>query len=91
MTTKEIVTGIGSQTKKVYDYTKETYKNTRFGSKTPRFFRIIRNIGIGCAAVGFAISTAPISLPVGIVALGGYLGWCGGIGAFISQLAKEKE
>jgi len=70
---------------------KETYKNTRFGSKTPRFFRIIRNIGIGCAIAGFAISTAPVSIPAAVVTLGSYLGWCGGIGAFVAQLGKENE
>lgn len=64
-------------------------KNTRMGAKTPRFFRIIRNIGLGATVAGLIISTAPLSLPAAIVTAGGYLTWIGGTAATISQFAKE--
>lgn len=69
--------------------TLETLKNTRLGAKTPKFFRIIRNIGLICAAAGAAIASAPVSLPAAMVSAGGYLIWIGGTAATISQFAKE--
>ena len=69
--------------------TLETLKKTRVGAKTPKFFRIVRNIGLVCAAAGAAIASAPVSLPAAIVSAGGYLIWIGGTAATISQFAKE--
>ncbi len=67
----------------------EAFKNTRAGAKTPKFFRMVRNIGIVCGVLGAAIATAPVSLPAGLVAAGGYLAWIGGTAATVSQFAKE--
>lgn len=64
-------------------------QKTRMGVKTPKFFRIVRNIGLGATIAGLVISTAPLSLPAAIVAAGGYLSWIGGTAATISQFAKE--
>lgn len=63
--------------------------NTRLTAKTPKFFRILRNIGIAATIIGTAIATSPITLPVAIVGMSSTLIWIGGTAATVSQLAKE--
>lgn len=62
---------------------------TRFTSKTPKFFRIIRNVGLVAASIGLFIATAPISLPSSVAVIGGYISCIGTVSAGISQFAKE--
>jgi ABC-type protease/lipase transport system fused ATPase/permease subunit len=61
----------------------------RWSSKTPKFWKKVQKIGIVVGAIGTVILTAPISLPVGLVSVGGYLVTAGGITAAISQLTIE--
>ncbi len=48
-------------------------KQNRFTSPTPKFHRIVRNIGLGLVAAGGAIVASPVVLPTAIITLGGYL------------------
>ncbi|MEN6456944.1 MAG: hypothetical protein ABFD10_22035 [Prolixibacteraceae bacterium] len=57
----------------------------------PRFFRILRTIGLALAAAGAAIIAAPVSLPAGISALGGYLALGGAVLTAVSQVTVEQE
>ena len=52
---------------------------------------MLRNIGIALAAAGGVILTAPISLPVAVVAVGGYLTVAGGVMTAVSQSAVDGE
>lgn len=61
----------------------------RYKAKTPKFFKRLTKVGLICAGIGGAIATAPVSLPAGIVALGGYLVTVGGAIAVVAPLAKE--
>ncbi len=61
----------------------------RAKAPTPKFFKVLRNIGLALAAAGGALITAPISLPVGIVALGGYLTVGGTVLTAVSQVTVE--
>jgi hypothetical protein len=45
----------------------------RFKSLTPKFFKRLRNFGLGLAAAGGAILASPIVLPTAIISLGTYL------------------
>jgi len=63
----------------------------RITSKTPRFFRILRTVGVAVAAAGTAIVTLPIALPVAVVTIGGYLIAAGSVAAAVSQATKENE
>lgn len=63
----------------------------RLQAPTPKFFRILRNIGIALAAAGGVILTAPISLPVAVVTIGGYLTVAGGVMTAVSQSAVDGE
>ena len=58
---------------------------------TPVFFKKIRNIGLAVAAIGGAILTAPVSLPVLVVKLAGYLAVAGGVMSGVSQATVKNE
>ena len=58
----------------------------RAKAPTPKFFKVLRNIGLALAAVGGTILTAPVALPVAIVSIGGYITVAGGVLSAVSQL-----
>ena len=63
----------------------------RAKSPTPKFFKVLRNIGLVLAAVGGTILTAPISLPVAVVTIGGYVAVAGGVLSAVSQLTTKED
>jgi hypothetical protein len=56
---------------------------------TPMFFKRLRNVGIGLAAVSGALLTAPVSLPAAVLSVAGYLAVAGSVATAISQLTTE--
>lgn len=58
----------------------ERYKKT-----TPKFFRILRNIGIALATAGGAIIAAPISIPATIITIANYMAVTGTVATAVSQ------
>jgi hypothetical protein len=63
----------------------------RVVAPTPKFFRLMRTIGIVIGLVGGAILASPIVLPAAVVSIGGYLALAGSIVTGVSQTAVEKE
>ncbi|MDI6034199.1 hypothetical protein QLS91_14045 [Flavobacterium sp. LB2P84] len=63
----------------------------RIKGPTPKFFRVLRNIGLALAAVGGTILTAPVALPVIIGSIGGYMAVAGGVLSAVSQLTSSYE
>ena len=61
----------------------------RAKAPTPKFFKVLRNIGLVLAAVGGTILAAPIALPVIITSVGGYLVVAGGVASAVSQLTVK--
>jgi len=61
----------------------------RAQAPTPKFFKVLRNIGLALAAVGGTIVAAPVALPAIVATVGGYLAVAGGVVSAVSQLAKE--
>ncbi|MEQ9289605.1 MAG: hypothetical protein RIG77_21940 [Cyclobacteriaceae bacterium] len=61
----------------------------RAKAPTPKFFKVLRNVGLALAAAGGVLLAAPISLPAGIVALGGYLTVGGTVLTAVSQVTVE--
>ena len=57
----------------------------RYKKPTPKFFKLLRNIGITLASVGAVILTAPISLPAIVITIGGYLAVAGAVVTTVSQ------
>ena len=63
----------------------------RVKSPTPKFFKVLRNIGLVLAAVGGTILAAPVALPAIDVTVGGYVAVAGGVLSAVSQLTTTKE
>jgi len=64
---------------------------SRIQEPTPKWFRIVRNIGLSLTAVGGALVAAPVALPGALVSLGGYLLLGGSIIGAVSQTAISSE
>ena len=58
---------------------------------TPKWFKILRTVGIALASVGGIIIASPIALPVGLVSVAGYLVLGGSIISVVSQTAVKSE
>ena len=58
---------------------------------TPKFFKVLRNIGLVLAAVGGTILAAPIALPIIVTTIGGYVAVAGGVISAVSQLTTTKD
>lgn len=58
---------------------------------TPKWFRVLRRVGIALATVGGVIIASPIALPVGLVSAAGYLVLGGSIISVVSQTAVKTE
>jgi uncharacterized membrane protein HdeD (DUF308 family) len=63
----------------------------RAKARTPKFFKVLRSIGLALAAVGGVILTAPIGLPAVIGSVGGYLAVVGGVLSAVSQLTTPYD
>ena len=63
----------------------------RAKAPTPKFFKVLRNIGLALAAVGGTILAAPIALPVVVTSIGGYLAIAGGVVSAVSQITTIKD
>lgn len=63
----------------------------RASAPTPKFFKVLRTIGLALAAVGGTLLTAPIALPLVVTTIGGYLTVAGGVVTAVSQLTITSE
>ena len=63
----------------------------RIKAPTPKFFKVLRNIGLIMAGVGTVLLTAPVSLPTVVVTVGGYLVTAGGVATAVSQFTNISD
>ena len=63
----------------------------RLKAPTPKFFKVLRNIGLGLAAAGGVIIASPIAVPAIVVTIGGYLIVAGSVATAVSQAVTENE
>jgi uncharacterized membrane protein HdeD (DUF308 family) len=63
----------------------------RAKAPTPKFFKVLRNIGLALAAVGGTVLAAPIALPIVVSSIGGYLAVAGGVLSAVSQITTINE
>jgi uncharacterized membrane protein HdeD (DUF308 family) len=63
----------------------------RAKAPTPKFFKVLRNIGLVLAAVGGTVLAAPVALPVVISSIAGYLAVAGGVLSAVSQVTTISE
>lgn len=63
----------------------------RVKSPTPRFFKILRNVGLCISAIGGSLLGAPVVLPAVVVTIAGYMMVVGGVIGIVSQAAVGDE
>jgi hypothetical protein len=63
----------------------------RATAPTPKFFKVLRNIGLTLAAVGGTILAAPVALPTIVITIGGYVAVAGGVLTAASQLTVTDD
>lgn len=63
----------------------------RFNEPTPKFFRILRNVGLSLTGVSAALLTAPFVLPAAVVTIAGYVAVAGTILCTVSQTAVYRD
>lgn len=63
----------------------------RAKAPTPKFFKVLRAVGLSVAAVGGSILAAPVALPASLITIAGYLTLAGGVMGAISQTAVSNE
>jgi uncharacterized membrane protein YeiH len=63
----------------------------RIKAPTPKFFKILRSIGLALLAISGTIVAAPIVLPVTVVTVAGYMAVAGGVISAVSQMTVNDE
>jgi preprotein translocase subunit SecY len=63
----------------------------RAKAPTPKFFKVLRNVGLALAAVGGTVLTALIVLPTIVTVIGSYLTLTGGVLSAVSQLTTTDD
>ena len=64
---------------------------SRMAAPTPKWFRIVRNLGLTLSAVGGVLVAAPVTLPSAVITVGGYLLLGGTLLGAVSQTAVSSE
>lgn len=63
----------------------------RIQAPTPKFFRVLRSIGLTLLAISGSLIAAPVALPVAVVSVAGYAAVAGGVISAISQITVDDE
>ena len=63
----------------------------RIKAPTPKFFKILRSIGLALLGISGTIVAAPIVLPATLVTVAGYLAVAGGVVSAVSQVTIPEE
>lgn len=63
----------------------------RAKAPTPKFFKVLRSIGLALLSISGTIVAAPIALPAVVVSAAGYLVVAGGVISAISQITVDDQ
>lgn len=63
----------------------------RYQSTTPKFFRVVRTIGLCLVAIGGVLVASPVTIPAGLVSFGGYLLVAGSVATAVAQATSVDE
>jgi len=61
----------------------------RAKAPTPKFFKVLRTIGLALLAVSGSIIAAPVALPAVVVTVAGYAAVAGGVLSAVSQITVD--
>lgn len=63
----------------------------RAKAPTPKFFKVLRSIGLALLAISGTIVAAPVALPAAVVTVAGYAAVAGGVISAVSQITVEDK
>ncbi len=63
----------------------------RAKAPTPKFFRVLRSIGLALLAISGTVVAAPVALPAAVVTVAGYVAVAGGVLSAVSQITTDNE
>ncbi len=63
----------------------------RAKAPTPKFFKVLRTIGLALLAISGSVIAAPVALPVAVVTVAGYVAVAGGVLSAVSQITTDAE
>ena len=63
----------------------------RLEAPVPKVFRVLRTIGLTCAAIGAAVLATPVAFPAIMVSIAGYLTLFGTVLGGVSQATVSGE
>ena len=63
----------------------------RAKAPTPKFFKVLRTIGLALLAVSGSIVAAPVALPAVVVTVAGYAAVAGGVLSAVSQITVDDK
>lgn len=63
----------------------------RAQAPTPKFFKVLRTIGLALLAVSGSIVAAPVALPAVVVTVAGYAALAGGVLSAVSQITVDDQ
>lgn len=61
----------------------------RAKAPTPKFFKILRSIGLALLGISGSIVASPVLLPAAVVTVAGYVAVAGGVISAISQITVD--
>ena len=63
----------------------------RAKAPTPKFFRVLRSIGLALLAISGTVVAAPVALPAAVVTVAGYVAVAGGVLSAVSQITTSAD
>lgn len=63
----------------------------RAKAPTPKFFKVLRTIGLSLLAVSGSLLAASITLPAAVVTVAGYVAVAGGVISAVSQVTVDES
>ena len=61
----------------------------RAKAPTPKFFKILRTIGLALLGISGSVMAAPVALPAAVVTAAGYIAVAGGVMSAVSQVTVD--
>ena len=63
----------------------------RAKAPTPKFFKILRAVGLALLAISGSVIAAPVVLPTAVVTVAGYVAVAGGVISAVSQITVDDK
>ncbi len=63
----------------------------RYKKPTPKFFRILRTVGVSLATIGGTLLAAPVTIPAWLISIATYVVVAGTVVTAVSQAAVEDD